>query len=223
MLNMNKNINKVISIEKNNNDLSEKIYELEKKFNLLHSIHLSIRERKHFFKIFMNIFLSFTFVIFTSFLIYHFFYFELAKAISIISSFLFVVFAVFGILNLVDDFFENKKDLNTLKKIDIYDISIKNIEKHLESQKLEINLIKKEKEKNIDKIRDIKNKIKKEDILNFIDSDHVNECNISFIEMFTQELEDRAETDYDMRKNAIKNKIQRIETIENDISFITNE
>lgn len=45
-----KNINKVISIEKNNNNLSEKIYELEKKFNLLHSIHLSTRERKHFLK-----------------------------------------------------------------------------------------------------------------------------------------------------------------------------
>lgn len=58
----------------------------------------------------MNVFLSFTFVIFTSFLIYHFFNFDLGKAISIISSFLFVVFIVFGILNLADYFFENKKD-----------------------------------------------------------------------------------------------------------------
>jgi len=47
-----KNINKVISIENKNNDLSEKIDELEKKFNLLDPIHFSIRERKHFFKIF---------------------------------------------------------------------------------------------------------------------------------------------------------------------------
>lgn len=218
-----KNINKAISIENNNNDLSEKIDELEKKYNLLYPIHFSKRERKHFFKIFMNIFLSFIFVIFTSFLIYHFFNFEFAKAISIISSFFFVILTAFGLFNFVDDFFENKKDLNTLKKIDIYDVSIENIEKHLESQKSEINLIKKEKEKNIDKIKDIKSKIKKEDILNFIDSDYVNEHNISFIERFTQELEDRAETDYDMRKNAIKNKIQRIESIENDISFITNE
>tara|TARA_Y100000588_G_scaffold153442_1_gene167557 strand:+ start:12743 stop:13405 length:663 start_codon:yes stop_codon:yes gene_type:complete len=218
-----KNINKVISIENKNNNLSEKIYELEKKFNLLDPIHFSIRERKHFFKIFMNVFLSFIFVIFTSFLIYHFFNFEFAKSIFIIFSFFFVILTAFGIFNFVDDFFENKKDLNTLKKIDIYDISIENIEKHLESQKSEIDLIKKEKEKNIDKIKDIKRKIKKEDVLNFIDSDCVNEHNISFIERFTQELEDRAETDYDMRKNAIKNKIQKIESIENDISFITNE
>jgi hypothetical protein len=203
--------------------LSEKIYELEKKYNLLYPIHFSIRERKHFFKIFMNVFLSFIFVISTSFLFYHFFNFESAKAISLISSFFFVILTAFGIFNFVDDFFENKKNLNTLKKIDIYDVSIENIEKHLESQKSEINLIKEEKEKNIDKIKDIKSKIKKEDILNFIDSDYVNEHNISFIERFTQELEDRAETDYDMRKNAIKNKIQRIESIENDISLITNE
>jgi len=218
-----KNINKVISIENKNNDLSEKIDELEKKFNLLDPIHFSIRERKHFFKIFMNVFLSFIFVIFTSFLIYHFFNFEFAKSTFIIFSFFFVILTAFGIFNFVDDFFENKKDLNTLKKIDIYDISIENIEKHLESKKSEIDLIKKEKEKNIDKIKDIKKKIKKEDILNFIDSDCVNEHNISFIERFTQELEDRAETDYDMRKNAIKNKIQKIESIKNDISFITNE
>ena len=218
-----KNINKVISIENKNNDLSEKIDELEKKFNLLDTIHFSIRERKHFFKIFMNVFLSFIFVIFTSFLIYHFFNFEFAKSTFIIFSFFFVILTAFGIFNFVDDFFENKKDLNTLKKIDIYDISIENIEKHLESKKSEIDLIKKEKEKNIDKIKDIKKKIKKEDILNFIDSDCVNEHNISFIERFTQELEDRAETDYDMRKNAIKNKIQKIESIKNDISFITNE
>jgi len=203
--------------------LSEKIDELEKKFNLLDPIHFSIRERKHFFKIFMNVFLSFIFVIFTSFLIYHFFNFEFAKSTFIIFSFFFVILTAFGIFNFVDDFFENKKDLNTLKKIDIYDISIENIEKHLESKKSEIDLIKKEKEKNIDKIKDIKKKIKKEDILNFIDSDCVNEHNISFIERFTQELEDRAETDYDMRKNAIKNKIQKIESIKNDISFITNE
>lgn len=218
-----KNINKVISIENNNNDLSEKIDELEKKFNLLYPIYFSIRKRKYFFKIFMNISLSFIFVIFTSFLLYHFFNFEFAKSISIIFSFFFVILVVFGIFNFVDDFFQNKRYLNTLKKIDIYDISIENIEKHLESQESEINLIKKEKERNVDKITDIKRKIQKEDILTFIDSEQVNEENISFIERFTQELENRAKTDYNMRKNAIKDKIQKIEAIENDINFITNE